>query len=270
MSKCTPQLITVNTNGNRREIEYQWVGLTTPHAPLMVFLHEGLGSVSHWQQWPERLCQQLGYRGLIYSRYAYGNSTPRPAHEHWQSHYLHTEAQHALPALLETLGVQQPFSLFGHSDGGTIALLYAAMPNNLAKNIIVLAPHLYAEPEAIKGVQQAIHWYENGDLKARLAQYHAEPDSAFWAWANVWGNDHSLRTWNIEKDIQSISCPVLAMQGTDDEYATLSQVYDIQKHLPHTDLCVLEKCRHSPHIDMPDLVAERVQDFLLKRGGSTP
>lgn len=270
MYNYLPQLITVSWNGKSRELEYQWVGLNSPDAPLMIFLHEGLGSVQHWQQWPDQLCQQLGYRGLVYSRYAYGHSTPRPTEEHWQSDYLHTEAQQALPALLKALKVQQPFSVFGHSDGATIALLYAAMPKNLAKNIIILAPHLYAEAEAISGVQQAIHWYEKGDLKSRLSRYHADVDSAFWGWAGVWGNEHSLRAWNIEKEIQAIRCPVLTIQGTEDEYATLAQVHDVKKNIPHTELCILEDCRHSPHIDMPETVIKQVKDFLRKSGGSTP
>lgn len=264
MPKCTPELIKIDRNGKTVEIEYQWVGVNNTSAPVMIFLHEGLGSVSHWQQWPEQLCLQLGYRGLVYSRYAYGNSSARPASEPCPNDYLYTEAQQALPALLKALNITTPCSLFGHSDGATIALLYAAMPTSLAKNIIVLAPHLYAEPQAIAGVQQAIHWYETGDLKKRLAQYHADTDSAFWGWASVWGNETSLANWNIETEIQSISCPILAIQGTDDEYATLAQVYDIKKHIPSTEVCVIEKCRHSPHIDTPKYVAQHVQQFLLK------
>lgn len=270
MTHYQPELITVNWGGNSRDIEYQWVGLSNPDAPLMVFLHEGLGSVRHWQHWPEQLCQHLGYRGLVYSRYAYGNSSSRPADDQWQSHYLHTEAQQALPALLSALNITQPFSVFGHSDGATIALLYAAMPNNLAKNIIILAPHLYAEAEAIAGVQQAIHWYEKGDLKSRLARYHADVNSAFWGWAGVWGNDHSLSSWNIEQEIQAIRCPVLTIQGTEDEYATLAQVYDVKKNIPHAEICILEDCRHSPHLDMPETVLQHVQNFLQKSSGSTP
>lgn len=270
MSKYTPELIAVNWGDRNREIEYQWVGLTDPEAPTMVFLHEGLGSVRHWQQWPHQLCQHLGYRGLVYSRYAYGNSTSRPTDEIWQNDYLHTEAQQALPALLNALDINQPVCLFGHSDGATIALLYAAMPHNLAKNLIILAPHLYAEPMTTAGVQQAIEWYKKGNLKTRLARYHANADSAFWGWAGVWGNEHSLSSWNIEQDIQSISCPVLTIQGAEDEYATLAQVYDVKKNIPHAEICILKDCRHSPHIDLPEIVTQHIQDFLIKGSSSTP
>lgn len=254
--------IDLHWNGTNKTLEYQWVGTEKHSAPIMVFLHEGLGSLTHWQGWPEQLCKQLGYRGLVFSRYAYGQSTPRPDNDIWQGDYLHIESQQALPALLSALEINEPITLFGHSDGATIALLYAAMPNSLAKEIIILAPHIYMEPMTINGVQIAIKWYENGDLKQRLSRYHADPDSAFWGWAQVWGNEYYLNRWNIEKDIQAIHCPVLAIQGSDDEYASLNQIYDIKKHVPQTELCVLELCRHSPHIDMPDEVTAAVADFL--------
>lgn len=254
--------IDLHWNGTDKTLEYQWVGVNNLSAPIMIFLHEGLGSLTHWQQWPDQLCNHLGYRGLIYSRYAYGHSTPRPDNDIWQGDYLHIESQHALPALLSALEINEPITLFGHSDGATIALLYAAMPNTLAKEIILLAPHIYMEPMTLNGVQAAITWYEKGDLKQRLSRYHADPNSAFWGWAQVWGNEYYLTRWNIEKDIQAIRCPVLAIQGSDDEYASLSQIYDIKKHVPQTELCVLEGCRHSPHIDMPGEVTVAVTDFL--------
>ncbi|WP_298050562.1 alpha/beta hydrolase [uncultured Paenalcaligenes sp.] len=263
--KKKSEVIHLQWNGKQRDIEYQWVGVNNTTAPLMIFLHEGLGSIAHWQNWPERLCQALGYRGLIYSRYAYGQSTPRPATEKWHGDYLHIEAQQALPALLKALNVTEPFTLFGHSDGATIALLYAAMPKHLAKNIIVLAPHLYIEPMTTAGVQQAIEWYKQGDLRQRLSRYHADVDSAFWGWAGVWGDEYYLHHWNIEQDIKHIKCPVLAIQGTDDEYASLAQIYDLKKHIPHTETCALEVCRHSPYIDMPDRVIDLVTQFLAKQ-----
>ena len=262
----TTQTIHLHWNGRDRNIEYQWVGVQDSAAPLMIFLHEGLGSVAHWQHWPEQLCQVLGYRGLVYSRYAYGNSSPRPSDEIWQGDYLHIEAQQALPALLQALSIDQPFSLFGHSDGGTIALLYAAQPNNLAQDLIVLAPHIYIEAQSTQSVQKAIHWYQHGDLKQRLARYHADVDSAFWGWATVWGDESYQKTWNIERDIQTIRCPILAIQGTEDEYASLDQIHIIQRHLPQqTTLCVLEHCRHTPYIDAPEAVTKAVQDFLAER-----
>lgn len=258
-------IISVYWNGRERDIEYQWVGVNSPLAPLIIFLHEGLGSITHWQSWPDQLCQALGYRGLLYSRYAYGNSTPRPENEIWQGNYLHIEAQQALPALLKALDITETFTLLGHSDGGTIALLYAAEPNNQAKNLIVLAPHIYIEPMSTTGVQQAIKWYKSGDLRQRLSRYHANVDSAFWGWANVWGDINYQGVWNIEKEITTIQCPVLAIQGTDDEYASLAQIYDIQKHVPQTELCVLDACRHSPYIDMPDETINIIKTYLAKQ-----
>lgn len=251
-------------NGQQKEIEYQWVGLNDKSAPLILFLHEGLGSLNHWQQWPDQLCQQLGYRGLIFSRYGYGHSTARACNEQWHGDYLHIEAQQGLPALVKALDITEPFTLLGHSDGATIALLYAASPNHLAKEIIVMAPHIYMEAMTQTGVQKAMQWYEKGDLKKRLSLYHADPDSAFWGWAGVWGNEHYLDSWNIEAELAAIGCPVLAIQGTEDEYASLNQIYDIKKQVPQTQLSVLEHCRHSPHIDMPAQVIQIVDDFLKK------
>lgn len=245
-------------------LEYQWVGSTNPKAPLLVFLHEGLGSISHWQSWPSELCQQLGFRGLVYSRYGYGNSTTRAHDEMWDEHYLHKEAQLVLPALLNKLAIDEPIYLFGHSDGGTIALLYALMPNTLAKAIIVLAPHINVEPSSITALEQTIKWYEQGDLKQRLARYHADPDSAFWGWARVWSDPRIITRWNIEKDISTIRCPVLAIQGTDDEYASLAQIKGIKRRVPHTELLVLPHCRHCPHIEMPEEVMAATQHFIAK------
>lgn len=251
-------------HGKQKEIEYKWVGLNDPSAPLMVFLHEGLGSLDHWQQWPDLLCHRLGYRGLVYSRYGYGHSTARARHEQWLGDYLHIEAHQGLPALLRALDMTEPFTLLGHSDGATIALLYAASAMSLAKEIIVIAPHIYIEAMTHKGVQKAIEWYEKGDLKRRLGAYHADPDSAFGGWAGVWGDERYVDTWNIESELSSIHCPVLAIQGENDEYASLDQIYDLKKHVPQTQVCVLAHCRHSPHIEMPDQVAQVVQTFLKK------
>lgn len=244
-------------------LEYQWVGLPDSDAPLMVFLHEGLGSVQHWQRWPHDLCTQLGLKGLVYSRYGYGNSTQRPLEEKWGEHYLHQEAQQVLPAFLKQLGINTPIYLFGHSDGGTIALLYATMPDTLAQAIIVLAPHINVEPDSITALQQTIKWYEQGDLKTRLARFHANPDSAFWGWARVWSDKNIITRWNIEKEIGAIRCPILAIQGTEDDYATLAQIEGIKQRVPHTKLLALPFCRHSPHIEMPEEVTAATQQFLI-------
>ena len=256
--------IHLHWNHNDRILEYQWVGLADPNAPLMVFLHESLGSLTHWQQWPDYLCKVLGYRGLIYSRYGHGNSTQRPPQEKWKDDYLHIEAQQALPALLKALHINEPISLFGHSAGSTIALLYAALPENLAQQIIVVAPHIYMQADTIPGVKNTISWYETGDLKKRLSQYHLNPDSVFWGWATVWGNLSYLDQWNIEAEIKAIRCPILAIQGSADEYASLAQVYDTQKNAPQTEIYVVQDAKHSPHMERPEHISQVIKAFLHK------
>jgi pimeloyl-ACP methyl ester carboxylesterase len=241
-------------------IEHAWVGSTDATAPLVVFLHEGLGSVSMWRDFPHRLCQALGWRGLVYSRPGYGQSTPRPADEHWQPDFMHHQALDVLPALLAALGVdtaQRPVWLFGHSDGGTIALLHGALRPAHTAGLVVLAPHIRVEDISVASIEQARLAYLNTDLKQRLAKHHADPDSAFWGWNNVWLSA-AFRPWHITAELASLTCPVLAIQGLDDEYGTLAQIRGIREVAPQTQLLELPACGHSPHKDQPQAVLDAV------------
>ncbi len=242
--------------GLPQRIEYTLLGSTNAAAPLMVFLHEGLGSLSMWRDFPQQLCQALGWRGLVYSRPGYGQSTPRPADEHWQPDFMHRQALDVLPALLTALGVdtaQDPVWLFGHSDGGSIALLNAALRPAHTAGVVVLAPHILVEDISVASIEQARLAYLHSDLKQRLARHHADPDSAFWGWNNVWLSA-AFRTWNITAELSAITCPVLAVQGLDDEYGSLAQIRGIRDALPHTQLLELAACGHSPHKDQPQAV----------------
>ncbi|MDP3422366.1 MAG: alpha/beta hydrolase [Burkholderiaceae bacterium] len=242
--------------GLPQRIEYTLLGSTNAAAPLMVFLHEGLGSLSMWRDFPQQLCQALGWRGLVYSRPGYGQSTPRPADEHWQPDFMHRQALDVLPALLTALGVdtaQDPVWLFGHSDGGSIALLHAALRPAHTAGVVVLAPHILVEDISVASIEQARLAYLHSDLKQRLARHHADPDSAFWGWNNVWLSA-AFRTWNITAELSAITCPVLAVQGLDDEYGSLAQIRGIRDALPHTQLLELAACGHSPHKDQPQAV----------------
>jgi pimeloyl-ACP methyl ester carboxylesterase len=263
--------------GRPVQIEHAWVGVHDAAAPLLVFLHEGLGSVSMWRDFPERLCEAAKLRGLVYSRPGYGRSTPRAQDEHWAPDFMHRQAHDVLPALLETLGVdtvQDPPWLFGHSDGGSIALLHAARWPTRVAGAIVLAPHILVEDLSIASIAQARTAYETTDLRQRLARHHDDPDSAFRGWNDIWLHP-DFRAWNIERDITPITCPLLAVQGLDDEYGTLEQIHGIARRVPQTQLLELPDCGHSPHKDQPAALIAAVCQFMrhhahLPPGHGTP
>lgn len=240
-------------------IEHQWLNAHLSDAPLLVFLHEGLGSVAMWRDYPQQLCDALGVRGLVYSRPGYGQSTPRQADEHWAPDFMHAQAHEVLPALLKALAVHEAPWLLGHSDGGSIALLYAA--RHATAGVMVMAPHVLVEDVSIRSIAMAKEAYENTDLRQRLARYHADVDSAFWGWNRIWLAPE-FRQWSIEKDISTITCPVLAVQGINDEYGTLAQIRNIQHHVPHTELLEIDHCGHSPHRDQPQALTQACVQFL--------
>jgi pimeloyl-ACP methyl ester carboxylesterase len=244
-------------------IEYEWTGAAAQDAPTLVFLHEGLGSVAMWRDFPARLCAAAGVRGLVYSRPGYGRSTPRPAQQRWQPDFMHRQAREVLPALLATLGVQRPW-LFGHSDGGSIALLHAAAFPDAVRGAIVLAPHILVEDVSVLSIAQAREAYLHTDLKQRLARYHDDVDSAFRGWNDIW-LDPAFRAWSIEQEIAAIRCPVLAIQGLDDEYGTLEQIRGIARRVPQARLLELAQCGHSPHKDQPEAVIGAVTGFMSCR-----
>lgn len=263
MSAAAPAAAHVSIPWRGREIalEYTWVGAPASAHPPIVFLHEGLGSVAMWKDFPARLCAAHGLRGLVFSRYGYGRSTPRPAAERWASDFMHRQAHEVLPALFDRLGIERPW-LFGHSDGGSIALLYAARFPDAAAGVIAVAPHLFVEDVSIASIEQARIAYETTDLRTRLAKYHDDADSAFRGWNDAWLAP-AFRGWNIEREIGTIRCPVLAVQGEDDEYGTLEQIRAIARRLPKTRLLVIPECGHSPHRDQPELLAEQTARFVL-------
>jgi pimeloyl-ACP methyl ester carboxylesterase len=248
-------------------IETAWLrpaGVAPGVGPLWIFLHEGLGSVSMWRDFPARLCSALGVEGLLYSRPGYGRSTPRPPAERWQPDFMHRQAHAVLPALLRALGIdaaRRPLWLFGHSDGGSIVLLHAAShPRSLA-GVVVLAPHIFVEDVSITSIQAARLAYERTDLRQRLARHHDDPDSAFFGWNDIW-LDPAFRGWSIAAEIDTIGCPLLAVQGLEDEYGTLAQIHGIAARVPHTRLLALPGCGHSPHRDQPDALIAAVQSFV--------
>ncbi len=263
------QLLRVRVGGRELDIEHRWVGEAGAGAPLLVFLHEGLGSVSMWRDFPQALCDAAACRGLVYSRPGYGRSTPRQPEELWDPDFMHRQALELLPAVLQGLGVdveRHPPWLFGHSDGGSIALLHAAHAGRRVAGAIVLAPHILVEEISVSSIEKARQAYLDTDLRQRLARHHADPDSAFWGWNRIW-LDPRFRDWSIEREIESITCPLLAVQGLDDEYGTLEQIRGIARRVPHTQLLELADCGHSPHRDQPRALIEACVEFLGRQAG---
>jgi pimeloyl-ACP methyl ester carboxylesterase len=263
-SAATPSFAAIAPRGQALRIEYQWVGSSDPAAPVLVFLHEGLGSVAMWRDFPARLCEAAGVRGLVYSRPGYGRSTPRPPGQRWTPRFMHDHAHEVLPALLAALGVdpaRTPPWLFGHSDGGSIALLYAAAFPDRVRGAIVLAPHILVEEISVASIRQAREAYLATDLGQRLARYHDDVESAFWGWNDIW-LDPAFRDWNIADAIAAIRCPLLAIQGVDDEYGTLEQIRGIARRVPQARLLELADCGHSPHKDQPQAVIAAATGFI--------
>jgi pimeloyl-ACP methyl ester carboxylesterase len=233
-------------------------------APLLVFLHEGLGSLAMWRDFPQRVCDAVGCRGLVYSRPGYGRSTPRAADERWGLDFMHRQALEVLPALFAALQIdteaERPW-FYGHSDGGSIALIHAAQRPAHTGGLVVAAPHIKVEPVSIESIQHTRGIYQRTDLRERLSRYHDDPDSAFWGWNDIWLHPQ-FPTWRIEAEIAAITCPVLAVQGHDDEYGTMAQIDGIAAAVPRTELFKLDACGHSPHRDRPEVLIPRIAEFM--------
>ncbi len=257
------QFVQIDWRGLPVRIELQWIEAQRAGAPLLVFLHEGLGSVAMWKDFPQRLCAAAACRGLVYSRPGYGRSTPRGQGEEWGPDFMHRQAHEVLPAVLAALAIEHPVWLLGHSDGASIALLYGARWPQAVDGMIVLAPHILVEDLSLASIELARQAYLEQGLKPGLAKYHDDPDSAFWGWNRIW-LDPAFRDWSIAGEIGSIRCPLLAMQGMDDEYGTMQQVLGISQVLPQTEILALPECAHSPHRDQPERLIAAITDFLQR------
>jgi pimeloyl-ACP methyl ester carboxylesterase len=260
----------IGWSGRPVRIEHAWIAPERTRAPLLVFLHEGLGSLAMWKDFPQQLCDAAQVRGLVYSRPGYGRSTPRGVEDAWGVDFMHQQAHEVLPAVLTALGVQQPVWLFGHSDGGSIALLYASKFGAQVAGAIVLAPHILVEDLSVQSIAKAREAYLTTDLRQRLAKYHEDPDSAFWGWNDIWLHP-PFKHWSIEEEVAAIACPLLAVQGLDDEYGTLEQIRGIRRRVPHTELLELPDCGHSPHKDQAARVIAAAALFIQRHpNGNNP
>ena len=247
----------LNVGGVRLELR-QMAG--SPDLSPVIFLHEGLGSVSQWTQrgidWPQQVCAATGRPGVVYSRRGYGQS--EAMHGDLPADYMHREAWEVLPALLNALQINNPV-LLGHSDGATIALLHASQHPVAA--CIALAPHVLVEDVAIKSIAAATTAFESGDLRERLARHHADVNGAFRQWNDVWLSD-AFRSFDIRSECRRITAPLLLIQGLEDEYGTLRQLDEIAVAAPHAARLHLPSCGHSPQRDQPEKTLEAVTGFL--------
>ena len=238
-----------------------------PGTPCIVFLHEGLGSVSMWRDFPQSVADATGCPALVYSRQGYGESTPLSAPR--AVDYMHVEAQQVLPTLLRELDVRAPV-LLGHSDGASIALIHAGSVEGGALGVtplgvIAIAPHVMVEDVSVASIEQARIAYRDTDLRRKLARHHRDVDSAFRGWNDIWLHP-DFRDWNIEHFLPAIACPVLAIQGEDDEYGTMDQVQRIARGARAVQMLALPGCGHSPHRDQPDAVIAAVTEFIARIG----
>ncbi len=244
-------------------LEYQWVGKT---GPTLVFLHEGLGSIRQWRDFPARVAAATGCRALVYDRYGYGNSDvlrePRVGIE-----FMHDGALNELPELLENLNIENPI-LIGHSDGASIALIYAGTYE--VRGVAVMAPHVFVEDDGLKSIVEINATFETSGLPERLGKYHRHARKTFHLWADAW-LDPAFRQWNIEEYLPRIHCPVLAIQGEEDQYGTMAQLDAIAHQVKGScELSKLPGCGHSPHKDQPQKVLDSVVAFIKKIIGTDP
>ncbi len=252
----------INCGGSK--LEGRCWGPSPRHAPTLVLLHEGLGSIGLWKHFPGELAERTGYGVFAYSRGGYGHSDPVPLP--LPLDYMTREAMDVLPRVLDMIGFQGGV-LLGHSDGASIAALHAGGVEDLrVRGLCLMSPHFFTETEGLASIATARVDYETGDLRARLAKYHADPDRAFRGWNEAW-LDPGFKSWNIEACISRIQVPVLAIQGRDDHYGTLAQIDTLKRNLgPALDIEILDDCRHSPHFEQKENVLSAILDYLVRHG----
>ena len=228
-------------------------------APTLVFLHEGLGSVALWKDFPARVAAATGCPVLVYSRAGYGRSSPAALPR--APDYMHVEALTVLPALLDRLGIADPI-LVGHSDGASIALLHAGSGKRPVRALVALAPHVFVEDISIASIDEVRRQYETTDLREKLARRHADPDAAFRGWNDIWLAP-AFRSWNIEACLPGVRCPLLLIQGRDDEYGSAAQLDAIERQVGGKVARIeLADCRHWPHRDQPEATLAAIADFV--------
>ena len=259
MAAQTP-VLTKLVQAAGRSLNYEWIESGRRGGPTLVFLHEGLGSIRQWRDFPGKVAQATGCRALVYDRYGYGQSEvlqePRRT-----ARFMHDEALSFLPAIREELSVDNPI-LVGHSDGASIALIHAGA-GYAVRGVAVMAPHVFIEPICLTSISAARKTFETTDLPARLGRYHRDAHKTFYGWADVW-TEENFKAWDIREEyLRKLRAPVLAIQGHEDEYGTMAQLDEIARTVSGPcELLKLENCGHTPFRDQPAKTLAAITRFI--------
>ncbi len=264
MKNAGNQTETVCLTVQGHDLEVQRTAGSTLHATELVFLHEGLGSISHWKDFPARVAEATGAAVTVYSRYGCGNSElltePRAVS------YMHDEGLRSVPDLLAQLHIENPI-LVGHSDGASIALIYAGAHDRV-RSLVLLAPHVFVEELSVASIAQAKESFESTNLAEKLGQHHRDAARTFWGWNDIWLHP-DFRNWNIEEYLPRITCPILAIQGVEDQYGTMAQVQAIARQAAGpVEILALDECGHSPQRDQTDAVVAAIAGFVRRISGN--
>ncbi len=245
-----------------QSLEYRFIGSTPDKAPTLVLLHEGLGCVGLWGDFPDKLSQATGCGVFVYSRAGYGQSSPvalpRPLT------YMHDEARDVLPRLLDEIGFRRGL-LIGHSDGASITAIYAGThQDHRLSGLVLIAPHFFTEDMGIAAIVEARKAYETTDLKQKLARWHKDPDNGFYGWNGAW-LDPGFRKWDITEQLAYIRVPILIVQGADDQYGTVAQIEAAERecYCP-VEVALLPGVKHSPQREAPDVTLTAIADFVKR------
>jgi len=244
-------------------LEYRWIGQQLAGQPVLVFLHEGLGCVDLWRDFPDKLSCDTGLPAFVYSRKGYGNSDPQEQPRSLD--FMHIEGLNVLPMVLDEAEIESAI-LIGHSDGASIAIIHTGnSDDDRIKGLILEAPHLFVEQKTITGIRQIKTVYEQGNLRERLKRYHGENvDNAFRGWVEAW-LDPAFESCNIEEYVPLISVPTMAVQGCADEYGTDAHIKALKTLLPGSvEIIELRDCGHSPHIDKAQDTLEAMTNFIMR------
>jgi len=246
-------------------LETLLIPATAPAAPTLVLLHEGLGCIALWRDLPQQLAKATGCAVLAYSRHGHGASDPLTGPR--TVRYMHDEALLVLPEVLAAFGIERPI-LIGHSDGASIALIYAGQGAGQGAKplagLVLLAPHVFVEDITVASIAAIGRTFAETDMGVRMGRYHADPVGVFQGWNRIW-LDPAFRAWNIEAGLEAITCPVLLIQGADDEYGTLAQIEAIAAGVSWpVERLVLEACGHSPQRDQPDATLGAISAFVAR------
>lgn len=251
---------TIAVNG--KTLEAVCYGPSPDQAPTIVLLHEGLGCVALWRDFPKKLAEAIGFGVFAWSRGGYGQSDPvdlpRPLD------YMTREAVDVLPGVLDAIGFKHGI-LLGHSDGASIAAIYAgSVEDHRVRGLVLMAPHFFTEEGGLKSIAEAKEAYETGDLRPKLAKYHKDVDNAFRGWNDAW-LDPGFKSWNIGEAIDYLRIPVLAIQGVDDQYGTLAQIKEIENRIySPVDVEILADCKHSPFLEQPEKTLAAICEFCAR------